>query len=319
MEKLENCFYCLKNIQHAKHETKSPRLPPKSCLAAKCAYCKLAIPFKYHYKHELYCAKMREITKNDGKQCKICQNSFTNVLKHMKTVHHDVVFLPQKSQKSQYNENSKMKTAKDEPKSLSYQNYACKYCKKLIHPKMNLGSHMRFCSKFGKFAKGNKCLICDKKFKKRDTLLRHMKTKHSSPYYTHLGVASSLENLRTLMEKRCGVTGNALRIEKAVYCAREGKSKLGCPIAKYIIRRTSQNEKFLVVAKCQIGENGDNIWIVISIIAWDGVPVGLADHAYNHLSGILGLYGRPFHRQCESNSKKNCGCQGKSDRNEQKR
>ena len=39
------------------------------------------------------------------------------------------------------------------------------------------------------------------------------------------------------MEKRCDVEGKALRIEKVQYCAREGQSDTGCPIAKYVIRR----------------------------------------------------------------------------------
>ena len=133
----------------------------------------------------------------------------------------------------------------------------------------------------------------------------------SGPYYTHLGVASSLVKLREIMEKRCNVSGKALRIEKAVYCAREGKSKLGCPIAKYIIRRTNSEEKFLVVAKDRIGHKCEHKWIVISIVAWDGIPRELADHAYDDLSGLLGQYGKSFQRQCESNSKKTCACQGK--------
>ena len=60
-------------------------------------------------------------------------------------------------------------------------------------------------------------------------------------YFIHLflflGVAKSLKHLRQIMEQRCEVEGRALRIEKAKYCRREGKSSLGCPIAKYVIRR----------------------------------------------------------------------------------
>ena len=56
-------------------------------------------------------------------------------------------------------------------------------------------------------------------------------------FLVFLGVARSLQKLRELMERRCEVTGRALRIEKARYCRREGKSSLGCPIAKYVIRR----------------------------------------------------------------------------------
>lgn len=68
-------------------------------------------------------------------------------------------------------------------------------------------------------------------------------------YYVHLGHARTLFHLRQLMEKRCGVSGNALRIEKARYCPEEGKSSLGCPIAKYVIRRQSEEEKVVIVAK----------------------------------------------------------------------
>ena len=56
-------------------------------------------------------------------------------------------------------------------------------------------------------------------------------------FFCFLGVAKSLKHLRQIMEQRCEVKGRALRIEKAKYCRREGKSSLGCPIAKYVIRR----------------------------------------------------------------------------------
>jgi hypothetical protein len=42
----------------------------------------------------------------------------------------------------------------------------------------------------------------------------------SGPYYTHLGVGSSLKELRDTMERRTGVTGRALRIEKCRYNAK---------------------------------------------------------------------------------------------------
>ena len=50
----------------------------------------------------------------------------------------------------------------------------------------------------------------------------------------HLGKASSLAELRKTFEARCGVTGSALRIEKARYVQKEGRTEAGCPMAKYV-------------------------------------------------------------------------------------
>jgi len=65
-------------------------------------------------------------------------------------------------------------------------------------------------------------------------LLLRAEEPDSGPYYTHLGVAATLPELRATLEQRTGVKGSALRIEKARYCQKEGKSKHGCPIAKYV-------------------------------------------------------------------------------------
>ena len=136
----------------------------------------------------------------------------------------------------------------------------------------------------------------------------------TGPYYTHLGVADSIKSLREIFEKRCGVTGNALRIEKAKYCNREGKTSLGCPIAKYIIRRKNFYEKYLVICKDRVGHKCKYKWIVVSIVAWEGVQGSLANSTYDNLSVILGQHGKAFQRQCETNSKKTCACQGVDDK-----
>ena len=102
-----------------------------------------------------------------------------------------------------------------------------------------------------------------------------------------LGVAESVAGIRKMFEQRCGVQGKALRIEKAKYLPREGKSSLGCPIAKSIVRRTNLEEKYLIICKNRVGHRCANQWIVISIIAWDGVDAPTADFYYDKLSETL--------------------------------
>ena len=117
------------------------------------------------------------------------------------------------------------------------------------------------------------------------------------PYYTHLGVARSLVQLRQIMEKRCfgdyfhGDPRRALRIEKARYCSREGKTSLGCPMAKYIVRRMSSEEKYLVIAKQRKGHQCEYQWTVISIVAWEGLSETMADSAYTQLANDIGKHG----------------------------
>jgi hypothetical protein len=56
----------------------------------------------------------------------------------------------------------------------------------------------------------------------------------TGPYYTQLGFADSFEEVRSMMEKRTGLSGKALRLVEAIYCTQEGKSKTGCPLAKQV-------------------------------------------------------------------------------------
>ena len=135
------------------------------------------------------------------------------------------------------------------------------------------------------------------------------------PYYVQLGSARSLPELRLLLESRTGVTGNALRIEKAKYVAREGKTSLGCPIAKYIVRRGSNEEKFMAVAKFRIGHTCDNQWMVVSLVAWEGVDRATADKTYEMMAEKVARQGKADQRQCEANTEKTCGCQGIRNKN----
>ena len=56
----------------------------------------------------------------------------------------------------------------------------------------------------------------------------------SGPYYTHLGYASSLPAMRTVMEERTGLKEKALRFEKIIYTGKEGKTEHGCPLSKWV-------------------------------------------------------------------------------------
>ena len=136
----------------------------------------------------------------------------------------------------------------------------------------------------------------------------------TGPYYVHLGHARTLPELRTLFEGRCRVTGNALRMEKIKYVPREGKTSLGCPVAKYIIRRSSLEEKYLVACKHRLGHKCEYTWTVTLIIAWDGLNRKIADNAYDIFSHKLSNFGLETRRQCDSNSNQTCACQGADDK-----
>ncbi|XP_073841916.1 ten-Eleven Translocation (TET) family protein isoform X3 [Musca autumnalis] len=129
-------------------------------------------------------------------------------------------------------------------------------------------------------------------------------------YYTHLGTASNLADLRREFEERCQVSGRQLRIEKILYTGKEGKTSTGCPLAKWIIRRADPEEKILVVVKKRPGHRCIAAFIVVCMVVWDGMPRQDADNAYTNLIPKLNKFGLPTTRRCATNENRTCACQG---------
>ncbi|XP_071954010.1 uncharacterized protein [Antedon mediterranea] len=137
--------------------------------------------------------------------------------------------------------------------------------------------------------------------------------KDDAPYYTHLGAGPSIKAIRKMMEERYGESGAAVRIEKLVYSGKEGKTELGCPIAKWIIRRSGKSEKMLVLVRHRFGHSCETAFIIIGIILWEGVQENVSDNLYTMLSTILPKHGSPTVRRCGTNEEKSCACQGTED------
>jgi hypothetical protein len=89
--------------------------------------------------------------------------------------------------------------------------------------------------------------------------------------------------------------------QQITFTGREAITEQGCPTAKWIITRSSPDEKYLVVFRKRSGHTCNYALIAINIVAWDGLDPSRASYTYDRLRILLSQHVKPDNRDCRSN------------------
>lgn len=66
----------------------------------------------------------------------------------------------------------------------------------------------------------------------------------------------------------------------------------------------------MVIVKHRRGHSCHSAFIVVCLVAWEGVESGNADDLYSLLTEKLNKFGLPTKRRCATNEPRTCACQG---------
>lgn len=70
-----------------------------------------------------------------------------------------------------------------------------------------------------------------------------------------------------------------------------------------IIRRSNIEEKYLALVRHRAGHFCETAWIIIGLVAWEGVPMNQADDLYDFLCTTLPAHGNETERRCGTNDR----------------